>query len=318
MIDGLTVVMSNEKIAATLECLAKQSVYNRKESMMDCEKYSFYLADGTVWTVVLYFDPRHDQKHEHPRRAILHHVMTQFENFMFHQLDAEGLWVAEQKALDFALTTDPTLIYFDYQLGFWDTEHWRGVFPFYTGMASERARHIQDANPKSPNENVFVEDFHFVRGRLKISLYNWNGLQLKFYRLNPKENRNHYAKYPFGYEGYTKCEIVTPKFTLYSVPDAKKILNDTLVLLRVIRENLLGSTWDDHCKQVATKLCARSDRIHIWSCTEQNLQGSMEMFETEMTRREQLPLKAYTELLENVMKLLQPQMEVPLDGDSKS
>lgn len=272
MIDGLTVTVRADKLQELMGLFENAAVYSRAERMMDCEKHTFYLPRCCVWTLMLYFDPRRDQEHKHPRRIILHHVMTQFENFMFHQLSSEALRAMELEMLSFALSLEPQNIYFDLMLGVWDTKSWSRVFPFY---------------PLYPT----AQDFHLVKGRVKFVQYDWNGLTLKFYRLNPDANRNHQLKYPLGWAGYTKCEFVSPRFGDWRTPLMKSELPTIEAAfkgLQNIREVLLGEVWMDRNRDVSNKTFARSDRIFAWSSTETPLQGSMKLFESEMTRRKLL------------------------------
>jgi hypothetical protein len=317
MLDGLTCVMRNDKVPAILEELATESVYTRKERMMDSEKLTFYLKNCEVWTVMLYFDPRRDQEHRNPRRAILHHVMTQYENLLFHQLEEHQLIMREGETLASVFRTEPSLLYFDFMLGVWDTQSWKNVFPFFPGLGNESVHFMQNASA-SPEQNTYTQDYHYSQGKLKICLYNYSGLDLKFYRLNPEQNKNHALKYPWGWAGYTKCEIVTPKFFFPDIVQGKMELEHVIRLLQAIRTLLVGESWDEHSKQVATKTYARSDRIHLWSSTEQPLQGSMELFESEMTRRQNLSATSYILALETIVEKLSEKARTKLQEAKKT
>jgi len=280
MLDGLTLTFDSipEKL---MEELKKDAVYTRIERLMDSEKAVFYLFDCSVWTVMMHFDPRRDQKHERPRSVILHHVMTQYENFVFHQLPYLEIRNQEAEMLAHYLTFQPKLLFFDVMLGVWDTESWKKIFDFYP----------------FPKEPCTIDDLHVVQQRLKLAQYCWKSLVLKFYRINPETNRNHVLKYPLGWAGYTKAEFVTPKLVNNNVDLLKTVLSQ----LQNIREFWLNNVWAERNKQVATKTFARSDRIFAWSSTEQTLQGSMKLLESEMTARKIMDPKIYTQDLEFII-----------------
>jgi hypothetical protein len=280
MLDGLTLVFESipEKL---MDELKKDAVYTRIERMMDSEKHAFYLFDCSVWTVMMHFDPRRDQKHEHPRSVILHHVMTQYENFAFHQLPYHEIRNQESEMFTHFLSFQPKLIFFDLVLGVWDTESWRKIFEFYP----------------FPKETCDIDDLHVVQQRIKFAQYSWKNLNIKFYRLNPEINRNHALKYPLGWAGYTKAEFVTPKLVNNDIETLKTVLSQ----LQNIREFWLDNVWQERNKQVATKTFARSDRIFAWSSTEQTLQGSMKLLESEMTTRKIIDPKIYMQDLESII-----------------
>lgn len=289
MIDGLTVSILPENLPQIIDYFKTATVYYRKEALMDCEKQTFYLSNGAVWTIVLYFDPRRDQTHLKPRRIIIHKVMTQFENFMFHQLVPAALREMETETLKEVLQFAPQTLYFDLMLGVWDTASWNRIFNFY------------------PDTTVSTQDFHLARGRLKIAQYDWFGIDLKFYRLNPEQNKNHAAKYPWGWAGYTKAEFVSPRFGDYRKPLAKtdyEVIKSCFLCLQNIREILLGRVWEERNLQVATKTCARTDKLFVWSSTEQPLQGSMKLYEAEMTARKRISPQDYRATLDTLFKRL--------------
>jgi len=192
--------------------------------------------------------------------------------------------------LNFGLSFKPKSVYFDLMLGVWDTASWCRVFPFYTSTTE-----------------IELTDFHLAQKRIKFAQYTWKGMDLKFYRLNPELNRDHMLKYPLGWAGYTKCEIVSPRLTNLTSQDHDILNKGVLPGLQKIREKWLSDVWVERNNQVANKTYARSDRIFAWSSTEQPLQGSMKLFESEITKRKICSVNEYL----NVIEAIQKELETP-------
>jgi hypothetical protein len=287
MLDGLVTIVPKFETK-------RKPIYTRHERMLDVEKLSLYYPDAQVWTVLTYFDPRRDQEHKNPLRTYLHSVCTQFQNFLFSQLSLEEIEQREIDLLTEFMEMLPSTLCFDFVLGWWDTQAWRSVFPFFT--ETHHSPNIADV------EGVTVEadDLVYIRRKVKIAKYPWNGLDLKFYRLN-MENPDHKAKYPRGWDGYSKAEIVTPKFgDIYSPLPGSDYLTIFHILgnLQALRQKLLGEKWQEIQHEVTQKTYARSSLINVWSSTEGPLAGALERMETELTQRTKMQPKQYLERLQ--------------------
>jgi len=282
MLDGLVAVVPKIDV----ENLKQRSIYWRHERMLDVEKLSLYFPDCTVITVLTYFDPRRDQEHKNPLSHYVHTLCTQFQNFLFSQLTLSQIEERELSCLKDFIEMKPLTLLFDLVLGWWDTQAWRRIFPFYT--------------ERCDRGEVQTDDLVYERRKVKIAKYQWNGLDLKFYRMNPDKNRGHYLKYPYGWAGYTKAEIVTPKFGDTRNPlteeDYPKLF-EVLSRLQHVRRKLLADHWTQIQHEVGQKTYARNDRIYAWSSTEQPLQGSMAMIETELTTRKKMNPDTYLSIL---------------------
>lgn len=289
MLDGLVGVVSAFK-------LDKKPIYRRHEWMLDVEKTALYYPDTSIWTILTYFDPRRDQEHKHPKQTYVHRLSGQFENFLFSQLSLSQIEIRELEALTDLLQMNPSTCLFDFVLGWWDSQAWRSTFPFFGENVFE--------SWKAPS-NAQTDDLVFLQGKAKIAKYCWRGLDIKFYRMNPEVNRNHMLKYPFGWAGYTKAEIVTPKFGDYRYPLAEKdhmTIYSILEQLQKLRQSLLREKWLDIQHEVTQKTYARNDRLYCWSSTETTLQGSMTQIETELTQRQKQSPQAYLQTLEDMIQ----------------
>lgn len=290
MLDGLVAIIPSFQTNRT-------PIYTRHERMLDVEKLSLYFPDAQVWTVLTYFDPRRDQEHKKPLRTYIHGLCTQFQNFLFSQLSLDEIEEKEIDLLSEYLEMQPSTLLFELVLGWWDTRSWQKIFPFFTTT-------VYSELP----EDVKADDLVYIRRKVKIAKYPWNGIDFKFYRMNPDNNKNHMLKYPYGWAGYTKCEIPTPKFGDFRHPLTEEDLIEighALNNLQKIRETLIGPHWKSIQEQVAQKTYARNDRIYVWSSTEQPLQGSMTFFETELTERRKMSPKLYNEKLTALLSQLE-------------
>jgi len=292
MLDGLVAVVPKFE-------LNRQPIYSRHERMLDVEKLSLYYPDCSVITVLTYFDPRRDQEHKNPLRHYVHTLCTQFQNFLFSQLPLSQIEEREFACLKDFIEMKPQTILFDLVLGWWDTQAWRSIFPFFT----ETHYYRYDSETDVDMLEVEADDLVYVRRKVKIAKYQWNNLELKFYRMNVQNNPDHKAKYPRGWDGYTKAEIVTPKFGDFRTPltdEEYPQITEILTRLQGIRRKLLGEKWMEIQREVSQKTYARSSWINCWSSTESMLQGALERMETELTERKKMTPDSYLSILKQM------------------
>jgi hypothetical protein len=248
-------------------------IYVKTETMLDVERQVMYYPDCEIHSIVQYFDPRKDKNHERPLRTRIHKIMTQLENFMFSQLTLEEITQKEIVFLHNMCEMNPVQIYFDLVVGWYHTEGWRKLFqPF--------------------GEVNFADDLIFIRHKVKLAKYHIRGVDFKFYRMNTDENMTHRLKYPFGWMGLTKCEIPTPILLIENDKDAALLLQ-TLAELQKIRKTIVGEAWTQIQFEVGAKTYARSDSLYAWSGNDQNLQGTLKIDQTELTKRERMSIQDY-------------------------
>lgn len=271
MLDGLVIQASEYKYPLT-------PIYTKTEKALDVERIVFYYPNCEIHSIVKYFDPRRDKEHKTPRRIRIHRVMSQFENFMFSQLSLEEICEREVVLLDRMLEMKPEQLYFELVVQWYHSEGWAGVFQPFGGIR-------------------FADDMIFIRRKVKLAKYFINGIDFKFYRMNPEENREHSLKYPFGWMGLTKCEIPTPIFKIETAEDLT-LAPQVLLALQKIREALVGAKWEQIQCEVGAKTYARSDAVYAWSANDQNLRGTLKLDESELTKRPQSSLKAYLNTVE--------------------
>lgn len=253
-------------------------VYTKIEKALDVERIVYYYPDCQVHSIVKYFDPRRDKDHKNPLRTRVHRVMTQFENFMFSQLSLEEIAERETVLLDTFMEMNPEQVYFELIVGWHHTEGWKEIFqPFGTVD--------------------YADDMVYIRRKVKLAKYNVRGLDFKFYRMNTDENREHMLKYPFGWMGFTKCEIPTPILLV----DGDLTLQ-VLSALQEVREKLVKDRWGQIQFEVGAKTYARSDSLYAWSCNDQNLRGTLKLEESELTKRMKMSLSEYLNLVERFME----------------
>jgi hypothetical protein len=271
MLDGL-VIQTTKEYAYPL-----QPVYTKIERALDVERIVHYYPNCEIHSIVKYFDPRRDKEHKSPLRIRVHKIMTQFENFLFSQLPLEDIASNEMTLLTNTLEMNPEQVYFDLIVGWFHTQGWQVVFkPF--------------------GEMKFADDMIFVRKKVKLAKYHMQGVDFKFYRMNPEENREHALKYPFGWMGLTKCEMPTPILLLSNEKDCN-ILQQALAELQRIRENIVKDKWEQMQFEVGAKTFARSDSLYAWSGNDQNLRGTLKIEETELTKRERMPVTTYFDVV---------------------
>jgi hypothetical protein len=269
MLDGL-VTQTSGKYSYPLK-----PIYTKTEKALDVEREVFYYPNCEVHSVVRYYDPRRDKLHANPLRTRVHRVMTQFENFLVTQLTLEELSEKELLVLNNFLEMNPEQVYFDLVVGWYHTEGWREIFkPF--------------------GQIEFADDMVYIRRKVKLAKYYIRGVDFKFYRLNPEENRDHALKYPYGWMGLTKCEIPTPILYL----DKDDVVLQILIALQEIRQKLVKDKWNQIQFEVGAKTYARSDLLYAWSCNDHNLRGTLKLEETELTKRQMMPGKEYLSLLQ--------------------
>jgi len=266
-------------------------IYTRKEIMLDVEKVSFYYPSGRVHTLTTYFDPRRDKEHKNPKMMRAHTLSTQLESFLLSQMDLSFIENREHWVLDNFVKMKPQLLYYDFVMGFWHTNGWQEVFPAYP-------LHTGKGWGFLPGEEWELNDLFYARKQLKIGKYDWKGLDLKFYRIRPEEVKDHALKYPYGFNGLTKCEICTP--ILIDIPEEGIEVRGTLTYLQVIRRKLLGNVWNRIIEDVARKVYARTDKLFPWSSTDQPLQGSEKAYESELTQRRKVSVEEYLKLLQQI------------------
>lgn len=273
MLDGL-VIQTSGKYSYPLK-----PVYTKTEKALDVEREVYYYPNCEVHSVVRYFDPRRDKMHVNPLRIRVHRIMTQFENFLVSQLTLEELSQKEVVVLNNFLEMNPEQVYFDMVVGWHHTEGWREIFkPFGTMQ--------------------FADDIVYIRRKIKLAKHNVQGIDFKFYRMNPDENRQHYMKYPYGWMGLTKCEITTPILMIDSDKDLQLTLQ-ALTMMQEIRETLLKDKCGQIQFEVGAKTFARSDVLYAWSCNDQNLSGTLKMEESELTRRQRSSMREFIKTLQN-------------------
>lgn len=270
MLDGL-VIQTKEEYAYPLT-----PVYTKTEKALDVERTVYYYPNCEVHSVVKYFDPRRDHEHKNPLRVRVHKIMTQFENFLFSQLTLDEISGREKTLLDLFLKMKPEQIYFELIVGWYHTEGWRDLLGYFGKV------------------DYTSDDMVYIRRKVKLAKYNVKGVDFKFYRMNPDENRDHYLKYPYGWMGLTKCEIPTPILMCYS---GCSNLPEILTFLQQVRAIIMREKWEQIQNEVGTKTYARSDALYAWSCNDQNLRGTLKIEETELTKREKTPNEKYLETL---------------------
>jgi len=249
-------------------------VYIKTEKALDVERVVYYYPNCEVHSVVKYFDPRRDKEHKNPIRTRIHRIMTQFDNFLFSQLSLTEIAERETTLLTEFNQMEPEQMYFDLVVGWYHTEGWKQIFqPF--------------------GNTEYADDMVFIRQKVKLAKYNIRGIDFKFYRMNPDDNREHALKYPYGWMGLTKCEIPTPILSLSKDNIALQILAE----LQKIRGRLVKDQWEQIQHEVGAKTYARSDSLYAWSCNDQNLRGTLKLEETELTKRLKDSAKNYLDTL---------------------
>lgn len=252
-------------------------VYTKTEKALDVERTVYYYPNCEVHSIVTYFDPRRDKDHKNPLRVRVHRVMTQFDNFLFSQLSLEEIAERETVLLNTFLEMNPEQIYFDLVVGWYHTEGWKELFHPFSSVD-------------------YADDMIYIRRKVKLAKHHIRGVDFKFYRMNTDENREHALKYPFGWMGLTKCEVPTP--ILFVDRDDSNSAMRVLAALQAIRGRLVKDRWMQIQYEVGAKTYARSDGLYAWSCNDQNLRGTLKLEESELTKRERMPIKEYLDLVE--------------------
>ena len=269
MLDGMTVETFDYKNHGV-------PIFSKHEWMFDVEKQSIYYPDCCLDVIITYRNPRNT---EEIRKVRVHRNVTQFENFLWCQLDLDEIERRELDRLQEFIGMKPTLIYWDLVLGFYHSAGWKSIF-------------------EKKNISLEVIDSSVLRSKVYLGIYRWKNLVIKIYRINPENN----PKYGRGLLGLTKAEIVTP--VLYLSRDGKdeRVLISIVKMQQKIRRFIVDDFWNDMQLTMARKLIARDPWIHPWRGNDADLKGAMLIGETELTKRETSTPRKYKAILRETIK----------------